>query len=78
MVEVLCDGFADDDAGWRGLGVGKMAWDLMCRMQGMNTLREWVGLIWRIPKEHPSGAKAQKIPLALSARLKSCPFKTVP
>jgi hypothetical protein len=37
---------------------------------------EKLGTSAEIGEKHPSGAKAPFISLALSARLKSCPFKT--
>jgi ribosomal-protein-alanine acetyltransferase len=47
------------------------------RPAGAEQILERLGESGEADKEHPSGAKAQFTPLALSARLKSCPFKTV-
>jgi hypothetical protein len=44
----------------------------MCRLK---QAAEKVMYSWWIPKNHPSGAKAQIDIAAFTARLKPCPFK---
>jgi hypothetical protein len=44
--------------------------------RGLNGLRKKAKVLGGLMQTHPSAAKAAVIPLALSARLKSCPFKT--